>query len=57
MARRHALIDSMFKAVWVRALQVSEAAVVERIANEIGLPGGELIQQAQNPEIKTRFRE
>jgi 2-hydroxychromene-2-carboxylate isomerase len=37
--QRRALIDALFKAVWVRALHVSEPSVVERVANEIGLPG------------------
>jgi 2-hydroxychromene-2-carboxylate isomerase len=55
--QRRALIDALFKAVWVRALHVSEPSVVERIANEVGLPGGALIEQAQSPEIKALLRQ
>ena len=55
--QRRALIDALFKAVWVRALHVSEPAVVERVANEIGLPGSTLLEQAQSPEIKALLRQ
>ena len=55
--QRRALIDALFDAVWVRALHVSEPEVVERVANEIGLPGSALIQQAQSPDIKKMLRE
>jgi len=46
-----------FKAVWVRALHVSEPPVVERVADEIGLPGSELIERAQGPEIRALLRQ
>jgi 2-hydroxychromene-2-carboxylate isomerase len=55
--QRRALIDALFDAVWVRALHVSEPEVVEHVANEIGLPGSELIQQALSPGIKKMLRE
>jgi len=55
--QRHGLIDALFKAVWVRALHVSEPPVVERVANEIGLPGSELIERAQSHEIKALLRQ
>jgi len=51
-AERDALIDALFRAVWVRGLHVSDAAVVERVANEIGLSGAALVAGAQSPEIK-----
>jgi len=54
--QRRALIDALFQAVWVRALHVSEPDVVERVANEIGLPGSALIEQAKSPEIKALLR-
>ena len=54
--QRRALIDALFQAVWVRAQHVSEPAVAERVANEIGLPGSTLIEQAQSTEIKTLLR-
>src|SRR5262249_33590791 len=52
VGQRHGLIDALFKAVWVRALHVSEPSVVECVADEIGLPGSELIEGAQSLEIK-----
>ena len=53
---RDALIDALFRAVWVHGLHVSETAVVERVANEIGLPGGALVAKAQMPEVKSLLR-
>jgi len=54
--RRHALIDALFQAVWVRGLHVSETAVVEKVADEIGLPGAAIVTDAQSPEGKARLR-
>lgn len=53
---RSALIDALFRAVWVRALHVSEPAVVERVAGELGLDGADLVARAQEPEVKARLR-
>jgi 2-hydroxychromene-2-carboxylate isomerase len=53
---RGALIDALFQAVWVRGLHVSDATVVESVANEIGLPGAALVAQAHTPEIKRQLR-
>ena len=55
-AERDALIDALFRAVWVHGLHVSETAVVERVANEVGLPGTALVAETQNPEVKSRLR-
>ncbi len=55
-AMRRALIGALFEAVWVRGLHVSDTAVVEAVANEIGLPGSALVAQAQAPEIKNQLR-
>src|SRR5262249_24566522 len=55
-AERDALIDALFRAVWVHALHVSDAAVVERVANELGLSGAALVAEAQRPEIKKQLR-
>ena len=55
-ATRFALISALFEAVWVRGLHVSEPAVVERVVNETGLPGGALIADAQSPPIKRQLR-
>jgi 2-hydroxychromene-2-carboxylate isomerase len=51
-----ALIGALFEAVWVRGLHVSEPAVVERVADEVGLPGRSLVAQAQAPEVKAELR-
>jgi 2-hydroxychromene-2-carboxylate isomerase len=53
---RRALIDALFAAVWVRGLHVSETGVVERVADEIGLPGAALVAQGQSAEIKEQLR-
>jgi len=55
-AERDALIDALFRAVWVHGLHVSEASVVERVVNEVGLPGAALVAQTQSPEVKSRLR-
>jgi 2-hydroxychromene-2-carboxylate isomerase len=55
-AKRDALISAFFEAVWVRGLHVSEAEVAVRVADELGLPGAELLAQAGTPEIKSRLR-
>jgi 2-hydroxychromene-2-carboxylate isomerase len=54
MQRR--VIQALFEAVWVRGLHVSEPAVVKQVTNELGLPGAELVEQAQAPEIKALLR-
>jgi 2-hydroxychromene-2-carboxylate isomerase len=54
---RHKLIDALFEAVWCRSLHVSEPEVAERVANELGLPGAELVAQASQTEIKSRLRQ
>jgi 2-hydroxychromene-2-carboxylate isomerase len=53
---RRRVIQALFEAVWVRGMHVSEPAVVEQVTNELGLPGVELIEQAQTPEIKALLR-
>lgn len=53
---RDALIDALFRAVWVRGLHVSEPGVVVGVANELGLPGDTLVARAQAPEIKKQLR-
>lgn len=53
---RRKLIDALFEAVWSRSLHVSEPPVVEHLANELGLPGADLVAQASQPEIKSQLR-
>ena len=56
-AARQRLIDALFAAVWVRCLHVSEPAVVQAVADEIGLDGAALVGAAQQPECKARLRQ
>jgi 2-hydroxychromene-2-carboxylate isomerase len=53
---RRTLVGALFEAVWVRGLHVSEPAVVERIAGEIGLDGAALVGDAARPEATARVR-
>jgi 2-hydroxychromene-2-carboxylate isomerase len=55
-AARDALVDGLFDAVWVHRQHVSEPAVVERVANDAGLDGEQLIAEAQTPESKAGLR-
>lgn len=50
------LIDALFDAAWVRGLHVAEPAVVQSVADEAGLNGAGLIDQARQAACKTRLR-
>jgi 2-hydroxychromene-2-carboxylate isomerase len=54
---RFALIEALFRAVWVREMHVSEPAVVEQIGDELDLGGAALVAQATEPECKARLRQ
>src|SRR5262245_52016031 len=54
--QHRALITALFEAVWVRGLHVSDPRVVEQVADEIGLPGRALVEQAQSAEVKQQLR-
>ncbi|HEU5059155.1 MAG TPA: 2-hydroxychromene-2-carboxylate isomerase [Kofleriaceae bacterium] len=54
--KRHAVIDALFRAVWARALHVSEPAVVEAVLADLGLDGAALVATAQEAEVKERLR-
>jgi 2-hydroxychromene-2-carboxylate isomerase len=54
---RSALVGALLRAVWVRGLHVSEPEVVQRVADEIGLVGSELLAEAEQPQCKARLRE
>jgi 2-hydroxychromene-2-carboxylate isomerase len=56
-ARRAALIGALFEAVWVRGLHVSEASVVEQVADELALPGASLVADAQSSSCKSALRD
>jgi 2-hydroxychromene-2-carboxylate isomerase len=55
-ARRTALVDGLFRAVWVESLHASEPGVVARVADAAGLDGAALVAEAQAPEAKARLR-
>lgn len=54
---RTALIDALFRAVWVRGLHVAEPDVVSAVADELGIDGAGLIAQAAQPQMKQRLRD
>lgn len=54
--QRAALIGALFEAVWARELHVSEPDVVAAVADEVGLPGAALVEQASAPEAKALLR-
>jgi 2-hydroxychromene-2-carboxylate isomerase len=51
------LVGALFRAVWVGGLHVSDAAVVARVADGIGLDGAAIVEQAAQPTAKARLRE
>jgi len=53
---RRSVIDALFRAIWVRALPISEASVVTTLLDDLGLSGSTLVAQAQTPEVKARLR-
>jgi 2-hydroxychromene-2-carboxylate isomerase len=55
-SRRCALIDALFRAVWVRSLHVSDATVVARLADEVGLDGAGIVASAEQADCKSRLR-
>src|SRR6185436_10190496 len=54
---RWPLVDALFRAVWANGLHVSDAAVIERVATEVGLDGAALVASAQHADCKARLRE
>ena len=53
---RVALIDALFKAVWVDGLHVTEPEVVSQVASGAGLDGTNLVTAAQQSDAKKRLR-
>jgi len=51
------LVGALFRAVWVDGLHVSDAAVVARVADGIGIDGARLVADATAPAAKARLRE
>jgi 2-hydroxychromene-2-carboxylate isomerase len=53
---RWLLIDAVFRATWVTGQRVEQPDVVRRIADEAGLDGGRLVEQAAADDAKARLR-
>ena len=54
-AQRRALIDALYRATWATGEGITDPAVVQRIASEVGLPA-DAVERAQQAEIKARIR-
>ena len=55
-ADRGRLIGALFEAVWVGGRHVSDPAVVQAVADGVGLDGARVVADAQGPEAKVRLR-
>jgi len=55
-ARRAALVDALFRAVWAERRDVGDPGVVAALASGVGLDGGALVAAAQQPDAKARLR-
>src|SRR5688572_1943897 len=56
-ATRLRLVDALFRAVWAEGLDVTQPAVIERIAAANGLAGRDVLMEAANDVAKNRLRE
>jgi len=48
----HAVVDALFRAVWVRSLDVSDREVLHRLLEERGLDAKRALEQIRSSEIK-----
>ncbi|MBX3189188.1 MAG: 2-hydroxychromene-2-carboxylate isomerase [Labilithrix sp.] len=53
---RRALVDALFRAVWVESLAIDRPEVVANVARGIGLDGDALVDRASRPDAKARLR-
>jgi len=53
---RWRLIDALYRAAWVEGQRVDQSEVVVRIADDVGLDGHALLEQATSVEGKARLR-
>lgn len=51
-ARWRAFDEAIFEALWVEGQDISDPAVLETIANSVGLDGGEICGQLQDSELR-----
>jgi 2-hydroxychromene-2-carboxylate isomerase len=54
-AQRRELVDALYRAAWATGEGITEPAVVQRIASEVGLPA-DAVDLARQSEIKARIR-
>jgi 2-hydroxychromene-2-carboxylate isomerase len=54
--KRAALVTALMRGVWARRLHVSEPAVVVALADEVGLPGEDLVARASDADAKSLLR-
>jgi 2-hydroxychromene-2-carboxylate isomerase len=55
--QKSALIDALFDAVWVHAVDAGKPAAVAESLKAAGFQGETLVQQASSPEVKARLKE
>jgi 2-hydroxychromene-2-carboxylate isomerase len=56
-ARMHEFMDIIFKAIWVDSLNLNDPEVVERVLREAHFDPADLLQLANEQEIKDRLKE
>lgn len=49
------LLDLAFPAVWEQELNLGDADVLAKIANDAGLPGEELVRESRSPDIEAAY--
>ncbi|MEP7180624.1 MAG: 2-hydroxychromene-2-carboxylate isomerase [Betaproteobacteria bacterium] len=50
-----AMVGAVGRAIWEQQRNIADAATVEALANECGLPGGALMERAKSPEIAAKY--
>jgi 2-hydroxychromene-2-carboxylate isomerase len=56
VAQRFAFVDAVFRAAWVDSRRVDEASVAVHVADDVGLDGRALFEQASAAETKAVLR-
>jgi 2-hydroxychromene-2-carboxylate isomerase len=56
-ARFHALVDAMYRAIWVDAKNMNDPQVVGAVLQEAGFDPAALLAQASDPQVKERLKQ
>jgi 2-hydroxychromene-2-carboxylate isomerase len=56
-AQRPAFVDRVFRAYWSEDRDISDGAVLEELANDVGLDGAALVAKASDETLKRALRE